>query len=87
MWCDSLSCIDCSLLGVEFTLPLAPDSVTKAEPVGSENLEDSENEDEMTASSWLHSMGLATDDLSTAINSQKIALYPPNGRHIAGGQL
>ena len=65
---------------MEFTLPLAPDSVTKA--VGSENLEDSENEDDTTASSWLHSMGLVTDDLPTAINSQKIALYPQ--WHMAG---
>ena len=61
---------------MEFSLPLAPDSMTKGEAVSHENLEDSENEDDTTATSWLHSMGLVTDDLLTAVNPQRIALYP-----------
>ena len=59
-------------IGVEYTLPLAPASLTKTD---GENLEESDNEDDSTASSWLHSMGLITQDFPAA-DVQKIALYP-----------
>lgn len=68
-----------SLPGVEFSLPLASDSHPKAEKT-SDTLDDSENEDESTASTWLCSMGIATQDFPAA-NTQTIALYPCHLKH------
>ncbi len=59
--------------GVEFSLPLAPSSPSESEePVG---LDDSDPEDDSTASSWLQSMGLHIEDQTGA--PDKITLYPP----------
>ena len=75
--CETDVCLSLlSLLGVEFTLPLASDSHPKAEEP-SDTLEDSEHEDESAASTWLCSMGIGTQDFPAA-DTQKIALYPPH---------
>ena len=61
---------------MEFTLPLASGAQTKVEEI-SNSLEDSENEDESAASTWLCSLGIATHDFPAA-STQKITLYPVN---------
>ena len=70
-------CYYLSLPGVDFTLPLASGAQPKAEGTSNSILEDSENEDESAASTWLCSLGIATQDFPAA-NMQQITLYPPN---------
>jgi len=84
MWgklqCEADLCLSpLSLPGVEFSLPLASDPHPKAEKT-SDTLDDSENEDESTASTWLCSMGIATQDFPAA-DTQTIALYPCHLKH------
>ena len=61
-----------SFIGVELTLPLAPNSPTNIE--GDKTTEESDVEDESAASSWLKSMGLLTHDFPGT--NTEITLYP-----------
>lgn len=58
------------ITGAKVSLPLVPTKLSACDEDGSDT------EDDITAASWLATMGLPAHDLPTIIKPQKTTLYP-----------